>query len=201
MKVSNAQIESILVNGTQPGREADTEKLVMELAADLKEARQNKRQVVRVPMPVIAASVTHAIRVETAEQLRMNVVEPYASVIEQRARDAHSHSDGAAQPFPLILVPRSGLWILQLHDLRDPAGAPDKAICRASTMEELADLIARERAPKPVHSEWGVKVFKHLGPLEWYAGPASTDCFVNVLESTDTYVAHAIAGLKDARAL
>lgn len=201
MKVPNSTIDAILDGSMLSIEPTAATALIKTLAEDLKEARQNKRQVVRVPMPVIAAAVTHAIRVETPEQLRMNVVEPYASVIEQRARDAHSHSDGAAQPFPLILVPRSGLWILQLHDLRDPAGAPDKAICRASTMEELADLIARERAPKPVHSEWGVKVFKHLGPLEWYAGPASTDCFVNVLESTDTYVAHAIAGLKDARAL
>ena len=203
MKVSNETIDNILSVGTifskdDPG---EIQRLLKDLAADLKEARENKRQVVRVPMPVIGANVTHSVRVETAAQLRMSVPEPYATMVEMRSRAAASQGVGEPSAFPLVLVPRSGLWILQLHDLRRPVGEPDTAICRASTMEELSDLIARERAPKPCHGEWGVKPFKIDGPLGWYASPSSTDCFVNVMESTDTYIAHAIAGLKEARAL
>lgn len=197
MKIANETIERILnagaIFGTDP---ADVQRLLKDLAADLKEARQSKRQVVRYPVPVIAAAVAHVTRVETPEQLRMNVPEPYATMVEGRARWAARHVEGA-EPFPMYLVPRTGLWILQLHDSRIPTGQPDTAICRASTMEELSDLLARERAPVvgDLHSKTPYKVG---GPLEHFEAPASTDCFVNVLESTDTYIAHAIAGLKEA---
>lgn len=194
MRISNAQIESILTNGTDPGREADTEKLVTDLAADLKEARANKRQVVRYPVPIVAAAVSHAIRVETPEQLRMNIQEPYATMVEGRARSAARHVEGAT-PFPLYLVPRTGLWILQLRE----ASGVEAAVCRASTMEELAELLARERAP--VGSLHAKMPYKVGGPLERFEAPSSADCFVNVLESTDTYIAHAIGALKEAREL
>lgn len=170
--------------------------MIKALAEDLKEARAGKRQVVRYPVPVIAAAVSHAIRVETPEQLRMNVPEPYATMVEGRARSAAGHVEGAT-PFPMYLVPRTGLWILQL---RDPSLPADTAICRASTMEELADLLARERAPV-VGSLHAKMPYKVGGPLERFEAPSSTDCFVNVLESTDTYIAHAIGALKEAREL
>ncbi len=198
MKVTNETIELILNSGaifaTDP---SGIQGLLKDLAADLKEARAGKRQVVRYPVPVIAAAVAHATRVETPEQLRMNVPEPYASMVEGRARSAASHVEGA-QPFPMYLVPRTGLWILQLHDSRIEAHFPDTAICRASTMEELSDLLARERAPV-VGGLYSKTPYKVGGPLEHFEAPSHTDCFVNVLESTDTYIAHAIAGLKEAR--
>ncbi len=188
MKVSNETIERILNSGAIFGTDPSAvQTLLKDLAADLKEARQNKRQVVRFPVPVIAAAVSHAIRVETPEQLRMNLAEPYAMMVEARARAAAGHVEGA-DAFPMYLVPRTGLWILNLHNAETGATV---AVCRAPSMEALADFLGRERSHEP-----GARPFKS-GPLAKYDSPASTDCFVNVLESTDAYIAHAIAGLKE----
>jgi ribosomal protein L29 len=194
VKVPNSTIDAILGGGMLSIEPKAAVAMIKALAEDLKECRDTARvKLMRVPLPVVAADVSHAIRVETPEQLRMNVAEPYASMVEERARSAAGHV--SATPFPLYLVPRTGLWILQLRDKRMPDGSPDTAVCRAKSMEELAELLARERDLEDAKS------YRRGGPLENFARARGADCFVNVLESTDTYIAHAVAGLKDAASL
>jgi ribosomal protein L29 len=194
VKVPNTTIDAILGGSMVSIEPTAAVALIKALAEDLKECRDTARvKLMRVPLPVVAADVSHAIRVETPEQLRMNVAEPYASMVEERARSAAGHV--GATPFPLYLVPRTGLWILQLRDKRMPDGSPDTAACRAKSMEELAELLARERDLEDAKS------YRRGGPLENFARARGADCFVNVLESTDTYIAHAVAGLKDAASL
>lgn len=198
MKVTQSTIDRILSGATIfADSPRALQELLRDLAGDLNEARQNKRVVIRSAMPLIAANVVQTIRVETPAQLRMHVPEPYATMLESRAEAAARFWELGATAFPLLLVPRQGIWILQLHDIRMAVTEPDTALARGSSMEELQDLLARERA-EPYSDGVFVKRFRRGGPLEWYAPPADTNAFVNVLESTDAYIAQTIAVLPEA---
>jgi hypothetical protein len=201
VKVTQTQLDHILAGHTIfADSPRALQELIRDLAADLVEARTVKKQIIRAAMPVIAANVSQTTRVETSTQLRMHIAEPYATMLEARAKSAAAYWGTDIEPFPLILVPRLGIWILQLHDLRHGPAEPDTVICRGSSLDELQDLLARERA-----ESYGdgvlVKRFKRGGPLEWYAPPKDTEAFVNVLESTDAYIAQAIGVLPEASKL
>ncbi len=73
------------------------------------------------------------------------------------------------------------MWLLFLHDIRDPKAGSVKALFRSETREELQALVARETvAPykEAIEHVWGkdqvpthIKSFRKGGPLEWYDPP------------------------------
>jgi hypothetical protein len=68
-------------------------------------------------------------------------------------------------------------WILQLNDMREPHSEVLRAVCRADTVEQLMELLVRERVetyetPRdPTFCVNWVKSFRQGGPLEWFNPP------------------------------
>ncbi len=203
MKVTNHTIDlilsgAIIFHKSDPDGHAFGE-LLRHLAEDLKEARDKPRQIVRTPLVVLSAGVLSTTKVESKMDLQLVVAEPYASVLAARAE--HAAKALSAEPYPLVLVPRMGLWLLQLNDMRSAQIEQLTAVCRAESFDELTAFIARERAPEPYTDGKWSKRFRKGGPLEWFNPPLGNDCFVNVAENMDDYMARAFASLRDAKEL
>ncbi len=178
MKVPNSTIEAILGGSLKAIEEPAAIVLIQALAADLKEAREVRVKVVREATPAIAADVKERTRVEGRDQLRMLIPEPFAGLIEERARAI------SPDTYPLYLVPRNGVWLLQLERYGEPGAMT--AVRRGRTMDDLNRFVAKHRDGD---------AFRAGSPLEGYRPPHAPECFVNILESIDTYLASAIAGV------
>ena len=85
MKVPNSTIDAI-ISGVQSIDETAAIAMMKALAEDLKEARQTPRQIVRVPLVTFPANVSAPVRILNVDQLRANLPEPYASMVDERAR-------------------------------------------------------------------------------------------------------------------
>jgi hypothetical protein len=198
MKVANSTIDAI-IKGVHSIDEKAAIAMMTALAEDLKEARETPRQIVRAPLITFPANVSAPVRIMNLDQLRANLPEPYATMVNERARVSALAS--MSDPYPLMLIPRVNVWLLQLNDMRSAQIEALTAVCRASSMDALNQLIARERAPEPyMDGKWS-KRFRAGGPLEWFNPPSSPECFQNVTENMDNYLAHAYAALKPVESL
>jgi hypothetical protein len=194
MKVTNSTIEAILGGSLVSIDEAAAHLMLKALAEDLKEARETPRQIIRTPLITFPANVSAPVRISNVEQLRTNLPEPYATMVDERARV--SALSAMSDPYPLMLIPRVNVWLLQLNDMRGDHPSALTAVGRASSMDALNKFVARERAPEPYQDGEWTKHFKAGGPLEWFNPPAVAECFQNVTENMDNYIAHAYAALK-----
>lgn len=62
------------------------------------------------------------------------------------------------------------VWILVLNDMRSSRFEQLTPAARASTREQLVDLMDEERVPSYKDGSWG-KSFREGGPLEWFNQP------------------------------
>ncbi len=195
MKVSNATLDSILNKQYFQDLDAGAyQEMMADLASDLKEARQSKRQVVRFPMLVLNGPVDKPTKVESNPKLVALVGAERALVIDALLRDMAGAAD--AERFPVVLIPELALWILQLTDKRRLCAPKMYPICKAKTKEALIAFVEREKCEPYVDGGLG-KVFKKGGPLEWFYAPESDDSYIDVIGNTTQYVAAARQSIPD----
>lgn len=64
------------------------------------------------------------------------------------------------------------LYVLVLNDMRSPQIEIGSEVAKATSREELIELIRRETVPSYNDGQWG-KSFRQGGPLEWHNPPSN----------------------------